>query len=241
VGADGRDSRVRTFAGIGVHGWAYDQQAIVATVRTAGPHEDTAWQRFLPGGPLAFLPLWDGRSSIVWSAPAAQTEALMALDEAAFAQELTIAIDGRLGEVLDVGPRGAFPLGLMQVDAYVAPRIALVGDAAHTIHPLAGQGVNLGLLDAAALAEVVGAAASQGRDPGGLSTLRRYERWRKGHNLAMALAMDGLKRLFGVNWTPVRLARSLGLNLTDRAALLKRLFMRQAMGDQGDLPALARR
>jgi 2-octaprenylphenol hydroxylase len=241
VGADGRDSRVRAFAGIATRGWAYDQQALVATVATARHHEDTAWQRFLPGGPLAFLPLWDGRSSIVWSVPADQAEVLMAMDRSTFARELAVAIDGRFGEVIDVGPRSAFPLGLMTVDAYVAARIALVGDAAHTIHPLAGQGVNLGLLDAAALAEVVGAAVGRGRDPGGLPTLRRYERWRKGHNLAMAFAMDGFKRVFGMDWTPVRLARSLGLHLTDRSSVLKRLLMRQAMGDQGDLPTLARR
>jgi 2-octaprenylphenol hydroxylase len=240
VGADGGSSRIRSLAGIATRGWRYDQRALVATVSTEQDHRHTAWQRFLPAGPVAFLPLWGGRSSIVWSTLADRAEALLGLDEAGFAAELTKAIDGRLGAVTDVGPRATIPLALRLAGAYIRPRLALVGDAAHTIHPLAGQGVNLGLLDAACLAELVIEARAGGRDWGGWATLRRYERWRKGHNLALAAAMDGFKRLFGSRWAPVRLLRGIGLNLTDRAAPVKHWFMRQAMGDVGDLPALAR-
>ena len=240
VGADGARSRLRDLAGIGLHRSSYGHSALVATVRTEAPHRDTAWQRFLPSGPLAFLPLPDGYSSIVWSAPPAAVDALLALSEEAFAHELEDAFERRLGGVLWVGERAAFPLYRQHAQAYVRPRVALVGDAAHTIHPLAGQGVNLGLLDAAALAEVILAAHGRGEDPGDLPVLRRYERWRKGHNLLVQGAMDGFRLLFGTDLAPVRLLRNLGLRATDAAPPLKRLIMRQAMGLEGDLPPLAR-
>ncbi len=240
VGADGASSKVRQLAGIDTGGWNYDQQAVVGNVRTAEPHQETAWQRFLPTGPLAFLPLHDGRCSIVWSTTPEQAEALLALDESAFAEALADAFDQRLGSIIEVGPRGAFPLRLQHAYAYVKSGLALIGDAAHVVHPLAGQGVNLGLLDAATLAEVILDALDAGRDFASFKTLRRYERWRKGDNLLMLGVMDGFKRLFGNSLPPVRLLRNAGLNLTDAAGPLKNLIARRAMGLEGDLPRLAR-
>jgi 2-octaprenylphenol hydroxylase len=240
VGADGASSRVRQLAGIDTGGWNYDQQAVVGNVRTTEPHQETAWQRFLPTGPLAFLPLHDGRCSIVWSTTPEQAGALLALDESAFAEALADAFDQRLGSIIEVGPRGAFPLRLQHAYAYVKSGLALIGDAAHVVHPLAGQGVNLGLLDAATLAEVILDALNAGRDFASFKTLRRYERWRKGDNLLMLAVMDGFKRLFGNPLPPVRLLRNAGLNLTDAAGPLKNLIARRAMGLEGDLPRLAR-
>ncbi len=240
VGADGADSRVRHWAKVDVVGWGYGQKAVVAPVRTEKPHQETAWQRFLPTGPLAFLPLHDGRCSIVWSTTPEQAEQLLELDNAAFARALGEAFEHRLGDIVEVGPRGAFPLRLQHAQDYVKPHIALVGDAAHVIHPLAGQGVNLGLLDAAALAEVLLEAATAGKDIGSFKVLRRYERWRKGENLLMLGVMDGFKRLFGSSLPPVRWLRNLGLNLTDAVEPVKNLIARRAMGLEGDLPKLAR-
>lgn len=240
VGADGAESKVREMAGIKTSGWNYGQHAVVANVRTAEPHQATAWQRFLPTGPLAFLPLADGCCSIVWATTPERAGALLTLDESDFAQALAEAFDWRLGAILEVGPRLAFPLRRQHAHAYVKPGLALIGDAAHVIHPLAGQGVNLGLLDAAALAEVILDAVAAGHDLGSLKVLRRYERWRKGDNLLMMGVMDGFKRLFGATPPPVRLLRNLGLNLTDAAGPLKHRIARRAMGLDGDLPRLAR-
>ena len=240
VGADGAQSQVRRLAGIDTRGWDYDQQAVVANVRTAEPHQETAWQRFLPAGPLAFLPLADGRCSIVWSTAPETADELLALDEVDFARMLTDAFDQRLGEIVEVGPRSAFPLRLQHARAYVKPGLALIGDAAHVVHPLAGQGVNLGLLDAATLAEVILDALATGHDFSSIKTLRRYERRRKGDNLLMLGVMDGFKRLFGNTLPPVRLLRNLGLNLTDAIGPLKNGIARRAMGLDGDLPRLAR-
>ncbi len=240
VGADGAQSKVRELAEIDTRGWSYHQKALVANVRTAEPHQETAWQRFLPTGPLAFLPLHDGRCSIVWSTTPEQADQLLALDEYNFAQALTEAFERRLGEIVQVGPRGAFPLRLQHTRAYVKPGLALIGDAAHVVHPLAGQGVNLGLLDAATLAEVLLDGLAAGHEVGALRVLRRYERWRKSDNLPMLGIMDGFKRLFGNSLPPVRLLRNLGLNLTDAAGPLKNAMARRAMGLEGDLPKLAR-
>jgi len=240
VGADGAQSKVRDLAGIAASGWNYDQKAVVSHVRTAEPHQETAWQRFLPTGPLAFLPLHDGRCSIVWSTTPEQAGALLALDESAFAEALADAFDQRLGSIIEVGPRSAFPLRRQHAQAYVKPGLALIGDAAHVVHPLAGQGVNLGLLDAATLAEVILDALNAGQDFASFKTLRRYERWRKGDNLLMLGMMDGFKRLFGNPLPPVRLLRNVGLNLTDAVGPLKNLIARRAMGLEGDLPRLAR-
>ena len=240
VGADGAQSKVRELAEIDTRGWSYHQKALVANVRAAEPHQETAWQRFLPTGPLAFLPLHDGRCSIVWSTTPEQADQLLALDEYNFAQALTEAFERRLGEIVQVGPRGAFPLRLQHARAYVKPGLALIGDAAHVVHPLAGQGVNLGLLDAATLAEVLLDGLAAGHEVGALRVLRRYERWRKSDNLPMLGIMDGFKRLFGNSLPPVRLLRNLGLNLTDAAGPLKNAMARRAMGLEGDLPKLAR-
>ncbi len=240
VGADGADSAVRRHAGIESRGWSYDQKGIVATVRTAQPHRETAWQRFLPTGPLAFLPLADGRCSIVWSNDTTRADELLALDEDAFCSALAQAFDHVLGEVRETSPRAAFPLARAHAAAYVQPRLVLIGDAAHTIHPLAGQGANLGIADAATLAEVLCEASAAQKDIGALSVLRRYERWRKGDNLATMTVMDGFKRLFGTDNAPLARLRSLGMNAADAATPLKNVLVRRAMGMTGDLPKLAR-
>ena len=240
IGADGAQSTVRQLAGIATGGWEYGQKAVVANVATGEPHQQTAWQRFLPTGPLAFLPLHDGRCSIVWSTTPDQADALLAMDEAAFRAALGEAFGWRLGAISAVGARGAFPLRLQHSHCYVKPGLALIGDAAHVVHPLAGQGVNLGLLDAATLAEVILDAIANGQDMASWKTLRRYERWRKGDNLLMLAVMDGFKRLFGTSLPPIALIRNIGLNLADAAGPLKNQIARQAMGLAGDLPRLAR-
>lgn len=240
VGADGAASRVRGMAGIAIETRDYEQAAVVAVVTTELPHRETAWQRFLPTGPLAFLPLRDGRSSIVWSTTPQQAAELCALATDAFLERLTAAFDGRLGRVTAVEERASFPLRRLHAKHYIAERLALVGDAAHVIHPLAGQGVNLGLLDAAALAEVVLDARAAGRDFGLAANLRRYERWRHGDNHAMQRAMDGFKDLFGAPALPARLLRNAGLGLVDRLGPVKLLLARHAMGLAGDLPRMAR-
>ncbi len=239
VGADGARSRVRRLAGIETVGWDYDQHALVCTVETEQPHAGTAWQRFLSTGPLAFLPLSDGRCSIVWSTTPEAAARLLALDAVAFS-ELSDVFEAQLGEVHLVSPRVLFPLRLQHARRYIGPRVVLLGDAAHTIHPLAGQGVNLGVMDAACLAECLLDGADQGRAPDSIVTLRRYERWRKGQNVLVQGAMDAFKRLFGSELMPLRLARNLGLRLADGAIPVKIALARRAMGLSGDLPALAR-
>ena len=240
VGADGSNSWVRNNAGIQTRGWSYEQSAVVTYVHSERSHRETAWQRFLPGGPLAFLPLTDGFSSIVWSTTPEHAAELIDMDEAAFALALGEAFEHTLGAIDQVGPRAAFHLRFLQTTAYVQSRLALVGDAAHTIHPLAGQGVNLGLSDVAALAEVLDEALRRGQDIGDMRVLRRYERWRKADNLAMLNVVNAFRRLFGTNMFLVRWVRSWGMNLTDTLAPVKGLVMRQAMGLGGDLPKLAR-
>ena len=240
VGADGANSRVRDLAGIKEQTHDYAQRAIVCSVRTEKPHEDTAWQRFLSTGPLAFLPLADPHvCSIVWSTSPDQAQALLDMDESTFHSELQQSFDHRLGAVIETSRRLSFPLTRAHADNYVQPRLALVGDAAHRIHPLAGQGANLGFLDAATLAEVIAEAHAAGKDIGSFKVLRRYERWRKGDNLAMMLTMDGFKHLFGSTLPPVRFLRNFGLSLTDAVTPVKNEIMRRAMGLAGDLPRVA--
>lgn len=236
IAADGARSLVRNLAGITTQGWLYDQHAVVANVQTEKSHQETAWQRFLPTGPLAFLPLNDGRCSIVWSTSPAQAQQLVAMPEDQFCNELTQASEARLGAILATSERARFPLRLQHAQPYVLPGLALVGDAAHAIHPLAGQGVNLGLLDVATLAQVLFSARQQQKSLGSFAVLRRYERARKGENLGMMMAMDGFKRLFSNQLIPLQLLRNLGLNLTDRLTPLKRQIMHQALGQIEHLP-----
>jgi 2-octaprenylphenol hydroxylase len=240
VGADGSHSRVRELAGIQCDGGDYGQQALVATVRTALWHRETAWQRFLADGPIAFLPLPGHLCSIVWSTLPEHAQALLAESDQGFASAVEEAFESRLGGIEPVGGRAGFPLRHLHAREYVAERVALVGDAAHTVHPLAGQGANLGLQDAAVLAEILHATWSRDRDLGRRTNLRPYERWRKGRNHLMQQGMSGFQWLFGSRLEPVRLARNLGLSMVDRSPPLKRLFMRYASGIGGDRPRMAR-
>ncbi len=244
VAADGANSAVRRLAGCATREWDYLHHAIVTSVRCARPHQATAWQRFTDDGPLAFLPLRRGDDdhwcSIVWSAVPAEAERLMALDDETFRHELGKAFEWRLGEVSQVDPRLCIPLRQRHAKRYVESGLALIGDAAHSIHPLAGQGVNLGFLDAAVLAEVLLHALERGEHPNDVRVLSRYERRRMPHNLAMMAAMEGFERLFQADPLPLRWLRNSGLNWVDDLPEAKALFVRQALGLSGDLPLLAR-
>ena len=240
VGADGGNSWVRKMSAISVDSSDYKQTAVVATVKTELSHQETAWQRFLPTGPLAFLPLTDGYSSIVWSTTPKHAEELISMDDSSFCKELTKSFAHKLGNILETSNRMKFPLRSQHAQQYVKHRLALVGDAAHTIHPLAGQGVNLGFADAASLAEVLMNARIKNKDPGDILTLRRYERWRKGENLTMLTAMTGFKNLFSNENPVLSTIRNVGLNITDSITPVKNLIIRHAMGLAGDLPKLAR-
>jgi 2-octaprenylphenol hydroxylase len=241
VAADGAQSKVRTMAGLGTRGWSYDQHAVVAIVRPAMHHQATAWQRFLPTGPIALLPIDDGRCNVVWSTSPEQAAELQAMSDAQFCTAVEGATQSRLGPIRETGPREVFPLRLQHAEHYVEDGLALVGDAAHAIHPLAGQGVNLGLLDAAALADVLAEARYRNRPLGSTTTLRRYERARKGANLAMMGAMDAFKRLFSNDNPALFLARNVGMKAADLAAPVKHAIMRRALGVSGERPSLARR
>ncbi|BAN51172.1 2-octaprenyl-3-methyl-6-methoxy-1,4-benzoquinol hydroxylase [Metapseudomonas resinovorans] len=243
VAADGANSAVRRLAGCATREWDYLHHAIVTSVRCAEPHQRTAWQRFTDEGPLAFLPLErDGEHwcSIVWSVTPAEAERLMALDDAGFCSELGRAFEWRLGDVIGADPRLCIPLRQRHAKRYVEEGLALIGDAAHTIHPLAGQGVNLGFLDAAVLAEVLLHAAGRGERLADERVLGRYERRRMPHNLAMMAAMEGFERLFQADPLPLRWLRNSGLKWVDGLPEAKALFVRQALGLSGDLPDLAR-
>ncbi|MCW0503765.1 FAD-dependent 2-octaprenylphenol hydroxylase [Aeromonas piscicola] len=241
VAADGAHSWVRRQADIPLTSWDYGHHALVATVRCAEPHEAVARQIFTPEGPLAFLPLWQpDLCSIVWSVPAARAEALCQCDDEQFNRQLTTAFDGRLGLCKVEGARSAIPLTARYARDFARERLVLVGDAAHTIHPLAGQGVNLGLLDAAALAEQIVQTHRAGRDIGLLANLRSYERWRKSEAARMLAAMEGLKRLFSGANPLKKLVRGVGLCAFDALAPFKQGVIRAAMGLDGELPALAK-
>ncbi|MFM5598256.1 FAD-dependent 2-octaprenylphenol hydroxylase [Aeromonas veronii] len=241
VAADGAHSWVRRQADIPLTSWDYGHHALVATVRCAEPHEAVARQIFTPDGPLAFLPLWqENLCSIVWSLPAARAEALCACDDEQFNRQLTAAFDARLGLCKVEGARSAIPLTARYARDFARERLVLVGDAAHTIHPLAGQGVNLGLLDAAALAEQILQNHAAGEDIGLLANLRSYERWRKSEAARMLAAMEGLKRLFSGANPLKKLVRGVGLRAANLLTPFKEGVIRAAMGLEGELPALAR-
>jgi 2-polyprenylphenol 6-hydroxylase len=236
IAADGTDSKTRSLLGIGTAGHAYHQDALVAHVRTGKSHRNTAWQRFLPTGPLAFLPLPDGRSSIVWSAARAEAARLRELDATTFAAALNSASDGVLGDIELTTPVASFALKLQYAVDYVKPRAVLLGDAAHVVHPLAGQGLNMGLLDCASLADVFRSAAVP-VEFGEHRLLRLYERWRKSENLLAATALDGLERLFANPNSGVARLRAAGLDAVGKLPFIKRQFALRALGLAGDVPA----
>ncbi|WP_177431567.1 2-octaprenyl-3-methyl-6-methoxy-1,4-benzoquinol hydroxylase [Pseudomonas huaxiensis] len=244
IAADGANSAVRRLTGCETREWDYLHHAIVTSVRCAEPHQNTAWQRFTDEGPLAFLPLQrDGKQdwcSIVWSTTPERAEKLMALPDEAFCAELERAFEGRLGAVLQADPRVCVPLRQRHAKRYVAEGLALIGDAAHTIHPLAGQGVNLGFLDAAVLAEELLKAYERGERLADVKVLSRFERRRMPHNLALMAAMEGFERLFQADPLPLRWLRNSGLKWVEQMPEAKALFVRQALGLSGDLPELAK-
>jgi 2-octaprenyl-6-methoxyphenol hydroxylase len=237
VAADGRGSRVREEAGIRVTRWTYRQSAIVTTVEHERSHDFVAHEHFLPSGPFAILPLLpETRSSIVWTERAEVAPVIMALDDVAFTVQLRRRFGGFLGDVRPVGPRFCYPLSLQYAAAAKGRRLALVGDALHAMHPIAGQGLNMGFRDVAALTDVIANEAAAGRDPGSTTALARYERWRRFDNTLMLAMTDALNRLFSNDFAPLRLARDIGLAAVNQAPPVKRFFMRQAMGMMGDLP-----
>jgi len=240
VGADGARSGVRERAGIPFRGWHYGQSGIVTTVAHERDHHGRAEEHFLPAGPFAILPLTGRRSSLVWTEETKEAERIVALPDADFHAELERRFGFKLGDIKVVGPRRAFPLGLFMARDFVAERLALVGDAAHVIHPIAGQGLNMGLRDVAALAEVVADAMRLGLDPGALSVLERYQRWRRFDTMMMGAATDGLNRLFSNHSDVLRLMRDVGLGMVERLPPLKRFFIREAAGFTGELPKLLR-
>ena len=230
VGADGANSKIRQLSHIDDYGWDYQQKALVATVRPEKPHQQTAWQRFLPEGPLALLPLRDGLVSIVWSSTPETTDELLAMPDTEFCSALCDASEQQLGRFELVGKRAAFPLKMQFSTEYCQQRMVLIGDAIHAIHPLAGQGANLGLKDAASLASVVLQAHQKGRELSSQQVLRRYERQRKADNLLMMGVMDAFKHLFTADKTAIQFIRSTGMRLVNQSAVLKKQICRYAMG-----------
>ena len=240
VAADGARSGVREQAGIASHGWSYGQSAIVTTVAHERAHNGRAEEHFLPAGPFAILPLKGNRSSLVWTETDAEAARIIALPDDEFHAELERRFGLHLGDIGVVGAKRAYPLGLFIARSFIAERIALVGDAAHVIHPIAGQGLNMGLRDVAALAEAIVDAARLGLDVGGADVLTRYQRWRRFDTMAMGVATDGLNRLFSNESDVLRLMRDVGLGLVDRMPALKSFFIREAAGVTGEVPKLLR-
>ena len=240
VGADGRRSFVRGAVGIRTIGWDYPVTAIVATIRHEKPHDAVAHEFFLPNGPFAILPLKGNRSNIVWAEPRKAAEALLKMDEPDFLAELRRRFGDFLGELSLEGPRFGYPLSLQLAERMIDARVALAGDSAHGIHPLAGQGLNLGLKDCAALAECIADGVSLGLDPGDVSVLERYQRWRRFDNVSMALGMEFFDKLFSNDIAPLRAVRTLGLAAVNAVGPARRFVMKYAGGAAGDLPKLLR-
>ena len=240
VSAEGRSSVLRKAAGIGVIGWGYGQSGVVATVRMERPHEGVAHEYFLPSGPFAILPLTDNRASLVWTESTARAEALRVASPEAFHAHLMRRFGDFLGTVTIEGPIFVYPLSLLLAERMVAPRLALIGDAAHGVHPIAGQGLNLGLKDAAALAEVLVEAVRNGEDIGAEAVLERYARWRRFDTVSNALAFDAFVRVFSNDNPLMRAVRGAGLAVVNRIAPARRFFMHEAGGGVGDLPELLR-
>jgi 2-octaprenyl-6-methoxyphenol hydroxylase len=238
VAADGRNSALRAEAEIRTHCWSYPQTAIVATVAHQRPHQGVAQEAFLAAGPFAILPMTDNRSNLVWTEARQAAPAYLALSDDRFLAAIENRFGGCLGAVSLAGPRWSYPLAFHLAHAYVAPRLVLIGDAAHAIHPIAGQGYNLAVKDIAALAEALGEARDLGLDIGAPSTLEGYQRWRRFDSAALAFGTDVLNRLFSNDFAPLRAARDLGMGAVNAVAPLRRLFMRQAGADLGRLPAL---
>jgi 2-octaprenyl-6-methoxyphenol hydroxylase len=240
VGADGAHSAIRERAGIVTHGWDYGQSGIVTTVAHERDHHGRAEEHFLPAGPFAILPLKGRRSSLVWTEETREAERIIALNDAEFHAELERRFGLHFGDIKAEGPRRVFPLGLAVARSFITERVALIGDAAHVIHPIAGQGLNMGLKDVAALAEAIVDAARLGLDPGGAGVLDHYQRWRRFDTMAMGIATDGLNRLFSNRSDLLRAVRDVGMGLVDRAPALKQLFIKEAAGLVGDVPRLLR-
>jgi 2-octaprenyl-6-methoxyphenol hydroxylase len=238
--ADGARSPIRERAGITSHGWSYGQSGIVTTIAHERDHHGRAEEHFLPAGPFAILPLKGKRSSIVWTEEAGEADRLLALPDADFLAEVEKRFGLHLGEIALAGPRRAYPLGLSIARSFIAERIALVGDAAHVIHPIAGQGLNMGLRDVAALAETIADAVRLGLDPGSAAVLERYQRWRRFDTMTMGVATDGLNRLFSNRSDVLRAVRDVGLGLVERMPKLKSFFIREAAGLTGEVPKLLR-
>ena len=238
IAAEGRESRLRAQMGINTIGWSYLQTGIVATVEHEKPHNGVAYEHFLPSGPFAILPMTGNRSSLVWTESKTKAPGLLALDETGFHAELARRFGDHLGTTRAAGPRWSYPLAFHIARDFVKPRFALAGDTAHGIHPIAGQGLNLGLKDAAALAEVLLDAARLGRDIGALDTLKRYERWRRFDSFTLAASTDAMNRLFSNDIAPLRHLRDLGLGVVDAIGPARRFFMRHDGGDVGKLPKL---
>lgn len=238
IGSDGRSSGTADRAGIKRTTWGYDQTAIVCAVSHALPHDGIAHQFFMPSGPLAILPLTENRSSIVWSETTERAKAVMQLDDNGFLDALRPAFGSFLGDIALAGQRFTYPLSLSLAESFIAERIALVGDAAHGVHPIAGQGLNAGLRDVAALAQVLTEARARGEDIGGAQALARYQQWRRFDTATLALATDTFNRLFSNDNPLLRAARDVGMGLINQAPSLRRSFIREAAGLTGDLPAL---
>ena len=240
IAADGRASPIRKLANIGARQWRYLQTGIVCTVKHEYSHGGVAQEHFLPAGPFAILPMTKNRSSIVWTEKESLAPKILSLSKEAFTEELKLRFGNYLGDLKVIGPIFSHPLGLLHADTYILPRLALAGDAAHAIHPIAGQGLNLGIRDAAVLAEIIINALRLGLDPGSMNVLEGYQRWRRFDNSMMVAVTDGLNRLFSNDIAPLKAARDVGLAMVNNTPPLKQLFMRHAMGLLGDLPKLIR-